>query len=181
MFKPDEAKSLLEQAYRDGGLDRWMAAVDSILVDLVTEHAKTRMVTAAAAREVQSQKPLFDVLQAQFAGAQQQVPAAAAAVQAPAAPATPVGSDGAPLTTDQAAAEAMMDAAAGPRDGEVPVAQPGQPVTIAQRLGVPPKGGLRPGAAPAAAVVAPAITGDQSDADQARIEAMMNGAAGPRQ
>lgn len=62
-------------------------------------------------------------------------------------PAQRLGADGTPLDDAQAAAEAAMDAAAGPRPGEAPTPAAGQKP-------MPPRGGVRmppPGAAPAPA------------------------------
>lgn len=209
-FSPEQAKNMLEQAYNDGGADRWMAAVNSIVVDVVNEHAKTRHVLQIIAKDYPKFKQVLDVLSAQFAGATPQEQQQAVAQQPqppqqqqPAASQERVGADGEPLSPGQAAVENMMDAAIeGGQQEAAPAQQPGQPMTIAQRLGVPPKGGQRAGggAAPVARLPVPAtiagkpapgngafsaqaahIAGDQSDDAQAQLEAMMDGAAGPRQ
>lgn len=176
-FTPEEVQKLLAASFNEGP-EKWMAAVNTLLLEIVVEQAKIRKVIGEKLYPtIKKHSEIFDVLQAQFSGTPD-----AAAAEAPAGEAaTPTAaSSEPPMSAEQAATEAMMNQAAGPREGDAPTPVQGAPVPLAQRLRVPPKGGARGGAPPAAAPPV-AIRGDGSDEDQAALEAMMNQAAGPRQ
>lgn len=163
------------QAMRDLFIDLYLR-----YDDLEKEHAVTRKAATALARDNKSYREIFaQIAQArgmvapspQENGAAVEAPVDAASMAAaPIDAGEVVGADGRPLDPATAAAEAAMEAAAGPRPGEGPrFAQPQAPHGNGNGRKV------RRGGAPQAA--AP-MTEDDA---QAAAEAAMDAAAGPRE
>ena len=170
MIKPQEAKTILENA----GLDdekKWKQAINTLLLDVVNEHAATRLQSNAVTRRVKQTDPLFEVLQQHF-GMQ---PSNGAAGATP----TPIGADS---DVAQMAAEAAMNAAAGPRGVSLPPPAAATPVVGATPgKQVPPRGGVRVPVAHEPSVSGNGTpTFNSDDPAQVAAEAAMEAAAGPR-
>jgi len=164
---PEQADTLL----RNVGVEdpkRWMAAINTLLLDLFRQHATTRKGAKKLADEVKEFRLFFEGLRKQFGaenGAEEaagpdpstpDAPVADEAVQVPT-----VGADGTPLDAAQAAVEAAMNAAAGPHPADAPQ----QSAPKASRRG-------RRSAAPTEQMAPEDV--------QAAVEAQMDEAAGPR-
>jgi hypothetical protein len=166
MFTAEQAKEMFEWSKQEPG--RWMAVVQTLLVDVIEEHNKTRRGASVLAKESREFTEFFKMLKAQHMGGSAEV-AGDAPAEAPLPPRGGVrlGADGEPLDAERAAIEAQMDAAIG--------VQP--PAQVA-----PSRNGNGPRRqAPAAPTTRLGADGQPLDDAQAAIEAQMDEAAGPRQ
>jgi len=160
-FTPDQADEILQNA----GIEdetKWRQAVNTLLVDLFRQHAITLKGAKVLANESRAVRQML-----------QQFSDASTAPEV-GGDTSMVGSDGTPLDASQAAAEALMNEAAGTHPLVGGDAPPAAVVSPPRGRPMPPRGGVRTGAG------APPPNAPTGDPVQDEAERMMDEAAGPR-
>lgn len=176
MMDADSVRRALEAVGR-GGLND-IAAVHALFMDLYLHNDALRKHLTLVLRGAQAMaKELAEIRAAIGIGAEA-APAAAQPVVGGAPPppngSVKLGADGSPMTSDMLAAEAMMDAAAGPHPMDSSAGPPVIPGALIPRRG--------PGASPVGPPE-PRIGADGTmlDPETAAAEDLMDRIAGPRQ
>ncbi|KKW46510.1 MAG: hypothetical protein UY96_C0003G0013 [Parcubacteria group bacterium GW2011_GWB1_56_8] len=187
MLTAVQARAALDKAEREGGDNAWLV-VKSLIADLYkrldlleAEHAKTRKGAIALAKENKAFGEIFQSI-AQRRGVMSPVSEPEAVegdntgetvgAAASIAGEVRIGADGTPMSPEQAATEAEMDAAMGIAPG------PTAPAALVRRNG---NGNGNKRRVPAPPQTRVGADGKPLDAAQAEAEAMMDAAAGPRQ